>query len=245
VILDYLAVMYPGEDTAPLRFAGVVGKSGGPRFDKIELILSNQAVVRNCLRLEGMKIWLFQRQKAEEGGTGEWIESKVGGDIVAKKEGFLGNEESETGRILKLPEAFQKVLESCLASPPASSELAAIKDKAEREEMEKSVRDSTGRMPEKYVLQAFCEIPLNPPRITGGDDINHADPWVFPLEIGVMTLPKSGRGYYFRRPIGEKGEVPDWEFRARYFGDRGYVPAIDAILDKGAEQTDSSDIPPI
>jgi hypothetical protein len=84
----------------------------------------------------------------------------------------------------------------------------------------------------EYVLQAFCEIPLNPPKITGGDDIDCTDPWIFPLEIGVTIVPRAGLVYYFRRPVGEKGEVPDWEFRARYFGDKGYVPAREAIKDK-------------
>jgi hypothetical protein len=43
--------------------------------------------------------------------------------------------------------------------------------------------------------------------------------------------------YYFRRPYGEKGEVPDWWFRAKYFKEKGYIPAWMAI--KNVEESTS------
>jgi hypothetical protein len=131
----------------PIRFAG---GSREPFAKGIEFVLSKETVKRACLRLDGMKIRLFRRKKLDKMWIDEWIPLKAGGNIVAKKAEFLGNEESETDYVLKLPEASIKTLKSCLVSPPASSELAAIKVEAEREEARKSARDSiTERMPEK------------------------------------------------------------------------------------------------
>jgi hypothetical protein len=236
VILDYLAVMNPGEDIVPIRFA----RGSWEPFEKgIRFNISEEMAKWNCLNLEKMKIWLFQRKKTDEGNSGEW--HKINRSID-KKSG-----------ILRLTED----LTPFFVEPPTNAEFQEIEDKAEwedakrrkaeRKEAEKSARNSKGVMPSKYALQAFCEIPLNTPcvgdndnrkPIAGGDDLNCDDPWIFPLEIGIMernTEPypfatkKPQTFYYFRRPFGEKGEVPDWWFRFEYFGDKGYITATKAI----------------
>jgi hypothetical protein len=130
--------------------------------------------------------------------------------------------------------------------PPTASELAAIKDEEEREEARKSagVSKSIGTSL-KYVRQAFCELPLNPPKdVAGSGDLNCTDPWIFPLEIGILERRSSPKGkaavlYYFRRPYGEKGEVPDWYFRAKYFEKKGYILANKAINPKKDDDEDT------
>jgi hypothetical protein len=70
------------------------------------------------------------------------------------------------------------------------------------------------------------------------------DDWVFPLEIGLKLVgsPESTHiQTIFRRPAGEKGEVPDWKFLAKYFGKKGYIPAEVAILDEEIKEVSGSD----
>ncbi len=76
----------------------------------------------------------------------------------------------------------------------------------------------------------------------------HADPWVFPLDIALIdgnvnmdgfSLNKSDPArpknalWHFGRPMGERGEVPDWKFQSSNFESKGYIPPGKAIrLDK-------------
>jgi hypothetical protein len=51
---------------------------------------------------------------------------------------------------------------------------------------------------------------------------------------------KDGPEDYFQRPYGEKGEVPDWWFRAKYFKEKGYIPAKKVIRDDEGEEGNST-----
>ena len=235
VILDYVAVMNPGKAVVPIRFA----EREVQPFEKgtIEFWLSNDEIIRNCINPEGMKIWLFQGRQTGKKYSGQWYAIK---GTVTKKAWLFGSKESETQRILKLTEGDLQILDSCFVKSPSEVELNAIRDVSERDEAVSISKNSRGLMTWKYVLQAFCEIPLIKPKVAGGDDLNCDDPWIFPLEIGIMK--SSNRvaphyTYYFRRPYGEKGEVPDWWFRATYFKSKGYIPAREAILNEKATNT--------
>jgi hypothetical protein len=235
VILDYLTVMNPGKKIVPLEFVDVTQIKSQKPFSKIEFTLSEEMVRRKCLDLDNMKIWLFQKGETAKGDSGEWRE--IRGTINNVSENFL----DRMKRTLEFSSETLRTLDLCLVEP---LKWQSIKDKTEREEARKSVLDSIGFMPLKHALQAFCEIPLNKPRVvTGRDDLNCEDPWIFPLEIGIIDMSLT-RYYYFRRPFGEKGEVPDWWFRAEYFGDNGYIPAIDAIK-LARKISDSTTVPPI
>ncbi|MCY1238162.1 hypothetical protein D9M72_508870 [compost metagenome] len=99
------------------------------------------------------------------------------------------------------------------------------------------------------LVQAFCEVTLKEPSLTDagenwGKDVLHADPWVFPLDIalidgnvnmGGFSLDKSDPArpknavWHFGRPLGERGEVPDWDFSSDNFLSKGYVDKKSAI----------------
>jgi hypothetical protein len=99
-------------------------------------------------------------------------------------------------------------------------------------------------------LCAFCVIPLKKPDpgLAWAEDMK-IDDWVFPLEIGIEKCHPSFRGIvfysseqtfehcFFRRPEGERGEVPDWEFLATYF--KKYPVARGIILQE-KETSDGS-----
>jgi predicted MPP superfamily phosphohydrolase len=248
VMLDYLAVMNPGRKIVPIRFSRLGAlhhaaswKDIQPFTERISFRISKEMARLGCLRLEDMKIWVFKGKETEGGDSGDWLELEVGKGISRKKE-IWDKEESKTEWFLDLQKAgVVEKLKSCLENTPPEEE-PADKDSAEWAEW-KNAREPLGRssrakyfMPYKRVLQAFCEIPLAVPEIAGKEDLNCGDPWIFPLVIGVLkmddTISKtSGFWCYLRRPFGEKGEVPDWYFRAKYFErlGKGYIPAEEAI----------------
>ncbi|MDR0672762.1 MAG: hypothetical protein LBF93_03670 [Zoogloeaceae bacterium] len=240
VMLDYLAVMNPGKKIVPIQFttSEKYNPAQTPFTDKITLVLSENSTVRSCLDLTGMKIWVFKKgEKKKKGSSGEWKPLDIGGNFAKKKEEGLKENETEQTLTFVVEE-----LGSCLVKP----ELEAIENKEERKAEEKGIKEQTRMdssekfVPHQRVLQAFCEIPLNTPDVAGAEDLNCDDKWVFPLAIGVMEVKedhKDSYHCYFHRPYGEKGEVPDWWFRAKYFEHKGYIPADEAIRNK----KDSSD----
>jgi hypothetical protein len=83
------------------------------------------------------------------------------------------------------------------------------------------------------VAQAFCEIILKKPTIAKGQldwsaDMNIRDPWVFPVDMR-FRLTGMGPMPDMIRPLGERGEVPDWAFLENNYSDRGYIGAKMAI----------------
>jgi hypothetical protein len=81
---------------------------------------------------------------------------------------------------------------------------------------------------ERRVLQAFCEVRLKAPAALKEaqwvKDMNCSDPWFFPVEMGIrMVHLKPGvMTYqpYLGRRVGEFGEVPDWRFWTKYYGEK-------------------------
>jgi len=102
-------------------------------------------------------------------------------------------------------------------------------------------RSTEGYEVHRCAAQAFCEVILKKPTVARGlpnwvkdDELDWSDPWVFPLNIGVLRIPAGAAGAYhlqdfMERPAGELGEVPDWSFLAAAYKDKGYVPANEAI----------------
>jgi hypothetical protein len=72
------------------------------------------------------------------------------------------------------------------------------------------------------------------------------DPWVFPVDIALidgtvdlgsplLNMDRSEAAFpakavwYFGRPEGERGEVPDWRFLFNFFQHKGYIDKKIAI----------------
>ena len=270
VILDYMAVLNRSKKAVPIRFAVESNES----FKKIGVNLSEEMVLRNCLNLKDLKIWLFQRTETKNGYSVEWhkICRKGSKEETTGRWHEMSDTSDKTKYSLNLsPKAIEKIGD-CLVKPSTYDDLLEINEmeksarknkdqdvlkrtKTEREDTLKRARNSTGDILLKYVLQAFCEIPLNKPQIVDSDDpdcanqwiedLNCDDPWIFPLEIGIADLKvgisDSAIPYHFiRRPYGEKGEVPDWWFRAKYFEDK-YIQALDAVDPQPDEEPNSND----
>ena len=201
VILDYMAVMKEGKDKNgnDTDIVPIQFAKSHVSFEEIKFTLSEEMAERNCLYLNGMIIWLFQLAKKGSADLGNWI--SISGSVTKGKK----SEKGRTEYTLDLSDT--KIFKICDASPI------------------------------KFVPQAFCKIPMNEldsKNIAGSDDINCDDPWIFPLEIGIVEQEQSianlsKTSYCFRRPSGEKGEVPDWWFRAKYFKNKGYISADEAV----------------
>ena len=234
VIMDYMALMADQEENkyeAPIRFEE---ESRKPFGEGIEFTVSKDLHTWNCLNLNGMKIWLFQRKMTEGGVSGEWHEICEKGKEGKHDDRWheISGPDDKAKCILNLSKKAVAELEIWLVRPED-----VIKDESKL----KNAQNSKEIMPSRYVLQAFCEIPLNMPKGVPGyedkhwlEDLNWTDPWIFPLEIGIVGKGKDQK-YYFRRPFGEKGEVPDWWFRAEFFWDK-YIPADEAIDPDGENQ---------
>ncbi|CAN5879724.1 hypothetical protein BH11PSE13_BH11PSE13_14230 [soil metagenome] len=84
----------------------------------------------------------------------------------------------------------------------------------------------------KGLAQAFFEVLLKQPTVGSDDWSNDMDctgSWLFPLHVWLDSPSTGPRIWHFMRPPGEKGEVPDWDFLANNYADRGYISKEDAI----------------
>jgi hypothetical protein len=185
-------------------------------FDgETHLILSQQAL--RHLDIEKMTVRVFVSGSGvskNEDTTGVWksIKPKVTpkGDPSRYGVCFKGD--------------ARKELEAALIS----SSWGRFEDKNLPKDAKKQIH--SGRDIEWRTLCAFCVIPLEKPDpgLAWAQDMK-IDDWVFPLEIGIERCSPSIFGAifsdsnqafehcFFRRPEGERGEVPDWEFLATYF----------------------------
>jgi hypothetical protein len=80
----------------------------------------------------------------------------------------------------------------------------------------------------RRIAQAFMEVTLKKPKPAGtGEDwakdmLFGNDPWVYPLDIQIAEAKLSPKSYWmFRRPVGERGEVPDWDWLWETWGKNG------------------------
>ncbi|GHT95782.1 hypothetical protein AGMMS49545_19310 [Betaproteobacteria bacterium] len=266
VILDYLTVMNPGKEVVPFQFISARRTSPDlPFANEIGFKISESMLELQCLKLEEMKICVFTAggdSKNASTSSDKWNTLDIGNGV------------NQATHIITLSEDNIQELEKYLVAPPTQTELNEF-EKAKFTELEAQMKDEQGKsaedakkeskemrkeeergywssrkeMPVKRVLQAFCMIPLTAPSIAGKDDLNCDDPWVFPLEIGILETTEAEKlrsgllaqvappnTDYFQRPYGERGEVPDWWFRAKFFSKK-YPWARDVIK----PQKDSSD----
>ncbi|WP_341889749.1 metallophosphoesterase [Variovorax sp. YR752] len=228
VALDYLHAMSglpkKGNIRVPLRFKpGYFAKSG-----QLELVLSEQVRKLGCV--VSVTLWVFEKNK--KSGAKQWhrIESQLNTST-------LGFKNEDKAKLLSMMEAMTLDANGALAM--AWSPKSVIESNPNAEYVTLSRR----------LVQSFCEVTLSKPVPTdaGEDwakDMLHADPWVFPLDIalidgnvnmGGFSLNKSdpahpkNAAWYFGRPMGERGEVPDWDFLSDNFASKGYVDKKSAI----------------
>ena len=243
VALDYLHVMGADKDNhidqpllmfdaaesppGPYRDISLTGGFAVREDEKLPSFVvvreSKQMIELDCLQT--ITVWVFEKGQASQSddadeNRGQW----------KKLQGVSWNK--GTRKVGKHGHTYSKL------------EL----DKSAREQLEKLMvkrQDDRGReLAGRAVLQAMCEVELQDPQRAWSADMDCEDPWVFPLEIGMWPdLSQINTGpfrredavmqmhneFRFRRPLGEKGEVPDWEFLARYFAHKGYPLPKDAI----------------
>ena len=93
-----------------------------------------------------------------------------------------------------------------------------------------------GGAPRRTIAQAFCAVKLKKPadRWFWANDMRigqgNPETWVFPIDISIsgtefqektfLTLNSALR---FHRSAGERGEVPDWDWLAATFPEKGYI----------------------
>jgi hypothetical protein len=99
------------------------------------------------------------------------------------------------------------------------------------------------------VRQAFCEVQLKAPKTDWARDMNCSDPWFFPIDVGIRRSNDSATlageddyaigftradryRFFVNRRSGEFGEVPDWGFWAKYYGEKqgGDFPVIGDVI---------------
>jgi hypothetical protein len=91
-------------------------------------------------------------------------------------------------------------------------------DRGDGAETDNSRRGEGGNVMER-VAQAFCEIVFKKTEVPKGQpdwkkDMNTDDSWLFPLDIGTSTVD------FMHRRTGEHGEVPDWLWLKKTWGDQ-------------------------
>lgn len=72
---------------------------------------------------------------------------------------------------------------------------------------------------------------LKQPKVGADDwsqDMDCTDPWVFPLRVRAGASSLGSRTWYFMRPAGERGEVPDWKWLNDTYG--GKYPEPGAVI---------------
>ncbi|GHT96915.1 hypothetical protein AGMMS49545_23270 [Betaproteobacteria bacterium] len=241
VALDFLQILSRellSEYKAPLIFtpSSAQGYSAYIRkaqFDGItHITLSKQVQKLNCLQMEEMSVWVFKVEQGEskkDTPTGSWQSIKP---TVKPDTGFWARDghyhisfEDDTQKSM-----LEATLLSCDDARFQEPQVTTMQDKEQTRIAHKIWR---------CTRNAFCVIPLEKPPFGWSDDMK-LDAWVFPLEIGmeesnmkpVLGGESTNIQFFFRRPEGERGEVPDWAFLATYFGEKGYPWARDVINSK-------------
>ncbi|MNY01504.1 hypothetical protein D3C86_1340380 [compost metagenome] len=81
------------------------------------------------------------------------------------------------------------------------------------------------------LAQGFCEVLLKQPKVGENDwskDIDCTDAWMFPLSARVGPFSFGGRSWTFSRPPEERGEVPDWDWLYKTYGEK--YPEAKAVI---------------
>jgi len=81
------------------------------------------------------------------------------------------------------------------------------------------------------LAQGFCEVLLKQPKVGEHDwskDLDCTDAWMFPLSVRVGPSSFGGRRWDFLRPPEERGEVPDWDWLYKTYGDK--YPEAKAVI---------------
>ena len=102
-----------------------------------------------------------------------------------------------------------------------------------------------GGAPRRTIAQAFCAVKLKKPadRWFWANDMRigqgNPETWVFPIDISISgtefqekTFLTPNSALRFHRSAGERGEVPDWDWLAETFPEKGYITSKEAISDK-------------
>jgi len=226
VALDYLHI----DGKAPLRFeegaryaaqrlGGLLGTRGA-FAEPVTVSLSKTLSALQCI--EGVRVWVFE-------GAGDG--------------GGRGSRAAKTWHILAPTLSLKDGTGSLSFSIADQAKLAACMKPGMEAGRE---RNAEGFEVHHCAAQAFCEVILKKPTVARGlpnwvkdDELDWSDPWVFPLNIGVLRIPAGAAGAYhlrdfMERPAGELGEVPDWMFLFKYYESRGYIDKDEAI--KGKKQ---------
>lgn len=244
VALDYLHAMSglpkKGNIRVPLRFKpGYFAKSA-----QLELVLSEQVRKLGCV--VSVTLWVFEKNSPKR-PDGSRKETKTWHPIVPDL----------SGTTLSFKDEDRAMLLSMMSATTASSNGALAMAWSPRSVVE-NYPNTEYVMLRQRLVQAFCEVTLKEPSLTDagenwGKDVLHADPWVFPLDIalidgnvnmGGFSLDKSDPArpknavWHFGRPMGERGEVPDWDFLSNTFPSKGYIEAKEAITGKKSAPID-------
>lgn len=222
VALDYLHVLQ--SDNAPVHFAwesrtGLLNKG---RADTVRVLLSEQMKKLDCIA--AMKVWIF-----EGGRVDEKNKPKPSTWHCLTPEFKC----AETGGALRFTSADLRKLAEAMVTTSARPVVGGAA----------SLSKGAGVLSMQRVTQAFCEVILKKPTIalyTTGPEKGKAtpdwsadmkwenDPWIFPLEIGT-SLVGSNAFDFMQRRSGEHGQVPDWDFLANHYRDKGYLSRHEVI----------------
>ena len=213
VALDYLHVMHglPEKGNIAVPVSMFRQTEGFPR--EVSVIFSEQMEKLDCI--EGVAVWVF------EGGK------DGAGDAVRKWQRLAP-------ALLRASDRKKGMLKF------SDDDVAILKRAVSAGAMERFPNASKLEKGKEFlrISQAFCEVALKKPASSKAPedwakDMQCTDPWVFPLSISIDSDTLSPKSYWlFGRPAGEKGEVPDWDFLALNFKDKGYIEAKEAITGK-------------
>ena len=99
-----------------------------------------------------------------------------------------------------------------------------------------------GGAPRRTIAQAFCAVKLKKPadRWFWANDMRigqgNPETWVFPIDISISgtefqekTFLTPNSALRFHRSAGERGEVPDWNWLAKTYKEKGYISKSRAL----------------
>ncbi|MDR1994167.1 metallophosphoesterase [Azonexus sp.] len=209
VALDYLMLMRPGEpkDRPPAssdyRFAFEAKETILPRPlgqwpKEFTLTLGRAFQVLDCIT--SLTLWVFEAKEADD-------DKKTTTPTTAKT-------------WHRIPLSLGHFKEQANGSG-----VATVSFGEEDCQRIAGLAPTSGRM--RPLRQAFCEVGLKAPTKSADQawvkDMNCSDPWFFPVEIGFFYFPmRQGPrdAPFFQRRQGEFGEVPDWAFWHKHYGEK-------------------------
>jgi hypothetical protein len=180
------------------------------------VVIQENAKIVELDCLDEIRVWVFQGRaddsESENPGSTGWEELE--GITWSKESRAQGNRKNTYSKLI-IKEAHAHLKSLMIAQPKKWYEL-----------------------PRSRVLQAMCEVTLKDPGQAWSKDMNCNDSWVFPLEIGFEqvrvdnpAMQSEGNRrivhhrFCFRRPLGERGEVPDWGFLNNHLDSKKYNAA--------------------